>query len=202
MVLRSVCCRAGASRPPLVNTARRWPSRASSACGGSSLMRAAASSIARGKPSRRAQISATAGALALLTWKSGLSACARAIKRATASYCDSVTRSGRCLRSGSKSGGTANSCSAERRSTARLVTNNLRLEQRARRSESLGAALTTCSKLSSTSSTCFPCRKASSCSNVDRVVLSFTPSVWAMVGTTSSASLMGARFTKEMPSEK
>src|SRR6266851_240999 len=35
MVLRSVCCRAGASRTPLVNTARRWPSRASSAGGGS-----------------------------------------------------------------------------------------------------------------------------------------------------------------------
>ena len=35
-------------------------------------MRAAANSIARGSPSRRAQISATAGALALVTWKSGL----------------------------------------------------------------------------------------------------------------------------------
>ena len=31
---------------------------------------------------------------------------------------------------------------------------------------------------------------------IDRVVLSFTPSVWAIVGTTSSASLLGARFTK------
>src|SRR2546425_9757197 len=59
MVLRRVCCREGLSRSLLVRTARRFPSRARSACGGSSLTRAAASSMASGNPSRWAQISAT-----------------------------------------------------------------------------------------------------------------------------------------------
>ena len=45
-----------------------------------------------GDPSRRTQISATAGAFALVTWKSGLTAWARAMKRATASYCESVAQ--------------------------------------------------------------------------------------------------------------
>ena len=40
----------------------------------------------QGRPSSREQISATAGALALVTAKSGLTACARSIKRRTASY--------------------------------------------------------------------------------------------------------------------
>src|SRR2546428_5429594 len=40
-----------------VNIANRWLRRARSACGGSSLMRAAANSIANGNPSRQTQIS-------------------------------------------------------------------------------------------------------------------------------------------------
>ena len=67
MVLRSVCWRAGISCAPLIKSVKRWPSRASSASGGSTLLRAAANSIAKGSPSRRTQISATAGALALVT---------------------------------------------------------------------------------------------------------------------------------------
>ena len=69
---RSVCWRAGRSRAPPVSSGRRRSSRASSACGESSLIRAAASSIASGSPSRRTQISATAGAFSLVTAKSGL----------------------------------------------------------------------------------------------------------------------------------
>ena len=50
------------------------------------MTRAAASSMARGKPSSRAQISATAGAFSFVTSKSGRTACARWMNRATASY--------------------------------------------------------------------------------------------------------------------
>ena len=50
------------------------------------LVRAAASSMARGSPSSREQISATAGAFSFVTWKSGRAATARWMKSATASY--------------------------------------------------------------------------------------------------------------------
>ena len=49
-----------------------------------SLTRAAANSIASGSPSRRAQISTMAWALALVSWKSDLTACALCTKSATA----------------------------------------------------------------------------------------------------------------------
>src|SRR6266700_2509835 len=129
MVLRRVCCREGLSRSLLVRTARRFPSRARSACGGSSLTRAAASSMASGNPSRWAQISATTRAFALVTLKSGLTACAREMKRATASYCDNATRSGKCLGSGTANGGTTNSCSPRTCKMNRLVASTLSLQQ-------------------------------------------------------------------------
>ena len=53
--------------------------------------------------SLRAQMAATAGALVLVTAKSGLTACARAMKSATASYCESAARSGRRLVVGTES---------------------------------------------------------------------------------------------------
>ena len=108
---------------------------------GAALIRAAASSIASGNPSRRTQISAMAGALALVTWNSGLTAWARWMKSATASYCDSATRSGKCLGSGTARGGTANSCSPRTCSTARLVTITLSIGQAARSSATYTAAL-------------------------------------------------------------
>jgi hypothetical protein len=55
-------------------------------------MRAAASSIARGRPSSRWHISATAGAFSLVIWKSGLAFVARSMKRRTASYWVSCSR--------------------------------------------------------------------------------------------------------------
>ena len=74
MVLCSVWCRSGTSRAPLVKTANRWPSRARRACGESNLMRAAASSIASGNPSRRMQIPAIAAALTVVSWNACLAA--------------------------------------------------------------------------------------------------------------------------------
>jgi hypothetical protein len=78
--------------------------------------RAAASSIASGKPSRRTQSSATAAALSFVTTKPGCADCARRAKsRAAAQGARSsgdATRRG----SGSPSGGTGNTCSPTMRS--------------------------------------------------------------------------------------
>ena len=95
IVLRIVCWRAGRVRAPPVNSGNRCSSRFSSAWGGSILTKAAASSIAKGNPSSREQISATAGALAVVTVKSGLTACARSMKSRTASYWLSASTDGR-----------------------------------------------------------------------------------------------------------
>ena len=78
----------GRSRGPPVSSARRSSSRSSIAWGVSSWTRAAASSIASGSPSSRAQISATRGAFSSVSAKSAAHRRARSTKRATASYCD------------------------------------------------------------------------------------------------------------------
>ena len=69
-------------------------------------MRAAASSMARGRPSNRTQISAIADAFSLLSSKSGLTAVARATNKATAEYSDSASIGGKDRESGRASGGT------------------------------------------------------------------------------------------------
>ena len=79
-VFRRVRWRSGRSRGPVVSTLVRSSSRASSARGGSSLTRAAASSMASGRPSSRRQISATAPGVLLGQAEPGASACARAAK--------------------------------------------------------------------------------------------------------------------------
>src|SRR5438093_85558 len=68
-------------------------------------MRAAASSIARGRPSTRSQIPAIAGAFSLVARKSGLTATARSMKSLTASNCERADRLGSALRSGTARGG-------------------------------------------------------------------------------------------------
>ena len=87
MASRIVCCRCGRSRPPPVSSGSRWSSRASSADGERTLTRAAASSMASGRPSRRRQIAATAWAFCSVTAKSGLTACARADEEAHRGRC-------------------------------------------------------------------------------------------------------------------
>jgi hypothetical protein len=74
-------------------------------------MRAAASSIARGRPSSLAQISTTAGAFSSVREKSGLTARARSTKSLMASYSGRCSRGGRDSGSGNERGGTGNSYS-------------------------------------------------------------------------------------------
>src|SRR5205823_4223254 len=73
------------------------------------------------------------------------------MKSLAASYCESATRSGKCWRSGTANGGTANSCSPRKCSTSRLVTIILSFGQAVSRSATCTAAFTTCSKLSNSS---------------------------------------------------
>ena len=124
------------------------------------------------------------------------------MKSATASYCDNATRSGKRLGSGTARGGTLNSCSPRICNVIRLVTITLRRVQAARRSATCTAASITCSKLSSSSKSCLSCRDVFSRLSSGCSPVSLRSSVWAMVGTTNSGSLMGARFTKYTPSEK
>ena len=88
----SAAAPAGRARRP--TGARAGPRAGSrSASGENSLIRAAASSIARGMPCSRAAIAATAGAFSFVTRKSGRTAVARAMNSRTASYVDSVAAS-------------------------------------------------------------------------------------------------------------
>jgi hypothetical protein len=128
--------------------------RASKAIGEKSLIRAAANSIANGKPSKQWQISPTAGADSLVKVKSSFAALARSMKSRTAaqresSAVDSVSDCN-CHSSGSARGGNGNSCSPRTRRSSRLVTRILRLGAAASRSATKGAAPRICSKLSST----------------------------------------------------
>ena len=78
IVARSVRCRSGAEREPPASRGSRCSSRSSSAAGESTFTRAAASSIASGRQSRRRQISATSPFAA----KSELNGQRRAARRA------------------------------------------------------------------------------------------------------------------------
>ena len=100
MAARIVCNRSGRSRAPPVSSGKRRSIRARSAAGGRSGIRAAASSIASGRPSSRWQISMIAAAFASVSAKPGCTICARSMKSATAS--DAATSSSVCNSSGSR----------------------------------------------------------------------------------------------------
>ena len=86
MAAARVCCRGNAVRDPPVNSRKRRSRCSAICCGLNDLMRAAASSRARGIPSNRVQISATAGPFSSVRWNSGRDAAARSTNNRTASY--------------------------------------------------------------------------------------------------------------------
>ena len=90
---RSVRWRSGRSRPPPAPRSSRSPRRCAIAAGESSRIRAAASSMASGSPSRRRTISATAAPFAGVSMKSGRTAIARSTNSRTASDSMSVAGS-------------------------------------------------------------------------------------------------------------
>ena len=97
-------------------------------------------------------------------------------------------------------GGTANSCSPETRSGARLVTMAFEPGLARKISPTAGAPPTTCSKLSRTSRTWRSFRWSRSRSRAGRLLESWTPSVAAIVDGTRAGSLIGSSGTKNTPS--
>lgn len=87
MAARMVCNRAGASRGPPVSSSSLCSSRAAGASGERTLFRAAASSIARGRPSSRLQMPMTAFTLRSVSWNVGWTARARSTNSFTALDC-------------------------------------------------------------------------------------------------------------------
>ena len=172
----------------------------SSAAGGKTLIRAAASSIASGSPSTRLTMSATAGSVSAVRRKSGLMACARSVKSRTAPDIPASSIRGRGACSGS--GATGNSRSPESRSPIRLVIRSVTPGQASRRSRSRGPAVTTCSKLSRTRSRRLSARTSIRRSRSDSVPMSRSPSAPAMVSRTRLGLAIGARLTKATPSGK
>ena len=162
-------------------------------------MRAAASSMASGSPSRRAQMAATAAALSAPRTKSGRTAWARSMNRATASFAARPARSPARCGSGRARGWTGYSRSPARWRTSRLVTSTLRPEHRASSSWTTGAAGTTCSKLSRTSSRRSAPIRSATASTRFRVPSSTTPRTVAMALGTSAGSPIGESPTHAAP---
>ena len=148
---RSVRWRSGRSRPPADSRPSRSLSRATIAAGVRIRTRAAASSMASGRPSSRRTISATAAALSAVSVNPWRTAMARSRNRRTASEPAIASRSVAAA-GGTGSGGTANSCSPAIRSGARLDTIIRSFGAPRRISATTGAPATTCSKLSRTMS--------------------------------------------------
>jgi hypothetical protein len=111
MAPRRVRCRSGRVLAPVVSRVRRCWSRGRIWAGVSTLVRVAASSMARGSPSSRAAISATAGTFSVVSRNSGRTAWARSTNSAVASS--------------GPSGGTTSSCSPRRARVTREVASTL-----------------------------------------------------------------------------
>ncbi len=174
--------------------------------------------MARGMPSRRALIRATAAALSPPRTKLGRAAWARSTKRRTASKrmssagswaravaparpvrCSGVMRS---ASGGTPSPSRGNSCSPDRWRIARLVTTKRSPGAARSRSATTGAAAVRRSKLSRTRRTCWPARCSDRSSSGWRMPVSTTPTAWAIVPGTSIGSSTGSNGTKNVPSGK
>ena len=187
---RSVRWRSSASCAPPVRSGSRWSSRRRRACGVSVRTRGAASSIASGRPSSRRQIAATASAFSSVS-RSRSRPPARARRRAATDLAPASQ-----LR---HAVGALLGC---RRSGVRLVTSSFTPGASASRLATAGAAASTCSKLSSTSSSRLSRRYSVSVSSALSPGCSRRPSVCAIAGSTSSGSRTGASETKAAPSAK
>ena len=148
-------------------------------------MRAAASSIASGKPSSLRQTAARVSALLSSSRKTGRTARARSTKRQIASFCSSSSREGPDT-GGSGRGSTGNTCSPRRWSGARLVARicNAGEERRSRPARSATSART-CSQLSSKRRVCRRCRY--------RIIVSEYVSPGSGTRLNAAATIAGAR---------
>ena len=129
---RIVCWRAGASRAPPRSSCNRSAICASSASGERTVIRAAASSIARGSPSRWRHSAATVSALASSSRNAGRTARARSAKSRTAAF-SATAASEETSGGGTGRGSTGSWCSSRSLSAARLVARTCTAGQAARR---------------------------------------------------------------------
>ena len=165
-------------------------------------MRAAASSIASGKPSRQVHSWAMSAALESVSENPGRASPARSTNSFTAecrSAESTVTSSGRL---GNCSEGTGNSCSPAIRRGARLVTSILIPRHDANSSFTSTAASSTCSKLSITSNKFLLSRPSLRVSMADMPGRSARPSAREIVEGAKSPEVTGANPTKQAPSRK
>ena len=201
MAARRVRWRSGRLRGPEVRIERRRLSRDRICSGVSTLVRVAASSMARGRPSSRAVISATTGAFCSVSTNREFAAWARSVNSRTASTSPSADRPvGSRPGSGTWSGGTAYSCSPRSDSTTREVTIVRSLGAAVRSSSITGPASATCSKLSTTWRSSRWRRWSLTPSRIGRPAASGTPSALATTAGTSAGSVTGERSTKQEPS--
>ena len=155
IVAAMVCCRIGASRGPSLSSESRSVICARRASGERIVIRAAASSMASGRPSSARQSAAIFSPLAAVRAKLGRTARARSTKRRTASFSATVSHLDP-VDAGKGRGSIGRTCSPWTWRGARLAARIWRAGQDARRvATSAALAARRCSQLSSTSSVCW-----------------------------------------------
>ena len=169
--------------------------------GSSTRARAAASSMARGSPSRRRQICATAAAFSSPNANEGRTAWVRSTNNRIASLAAATARVTGLPASGSVSAGTSQARSPPIPSASRLVAMmRSRGQLFSNESASRAQASTRCSQLSSTSSASQSRSASSRASPADRMPSRRTPSASATWCGTSSGFDKGASSTQATPS--
>ena len=180
----------------------RVSNRRNSCVGGKRRVRAAASSMASGRPSSRRQMAATAAVLSASRSSPGRTSCALATSRRTASIAvRSMSWAPAPVTGGRSSGGTGIFALAATASGERLVARTVSRWQ-ARIKLAMVYAASTCSRLSSTSSAS-AWRDARS-EGVQGLwsTDSRTPRACCVMVGTSALSLIAARGTNQTPSAK
>ena len=171
------------------------------AASGRCLTRAAASSIAKGRPSSLRQISTTSKAVSRSRSRFRLTAFARSQKSAVAGQRTMSSGVGSVTPDGNSKGGTANSCSPRSRRALRLVTRKVVSGHLRSREYTSGAAGVRCSKVSRTTSAFLPVRRLVRSSSRSAPV-STTPRLFASSGATKEASFNSPSETKKTPPRK
>ena len=193
--------RKGRSSGPPTKNSSRFSSCRPIAVSGRCFTLAAASSIAKGRPSSLRQISSTSDALCRSSWRSGITACARSQKSFVAGQPMMSSAGSSPIWEGDSRGGTGNSCSPRNRRALRLVTTKVVSGQLCTSEYTSGAAGVRCSRVSSTIRKRLPARcLIKSCSRLGPA--SATPIVLASSGATSDASFTSPSETKKQPSGK
>ncbi len=194
-----MCWRSGMSTVPVPRASSDRARRRKSASGLNSRVRAAANSIASGRPSRRRQISTTAVAFAAVRAKSWRAAPARSTNSATAGD-EAISSSGTVAGfGGSGSGGTGYARSARNCNTVRLVARIATPGQRASSSSRSRAASTTCSRLSRMSSQRPSPKRSTTASSGESVPTRSAPTARPMPASTCSGSVNSASGTNTVP---